>query len=159
VSARRKPSEGQISASRKRTNCQELDQPKAPLCLWNPIPVSRPVVDPSVLELADPQRSVEIVLYWLARTEHWLSPSGWLRAWVRLNLWTAVVLAVCTFTVVPAVTAVVAGLTGLTQEMSQISDHLGRSFASLLPLFGALILLGALWRLFGPRGWRAICRN
>ena len=125
--------------------CSELEQPNTAnvaLQLCNPQPITRPVVDPAILELAALQRSIQVILYWLARIEHWLSPTGWLRAWIRLNLWVAVVLAACAFTVVPAITAVVAGLTGLTLELSRISDDLGRSFASLLPLLSALILLG-----------------
>ena len=110
------------------------------LRLWNPQPIVRPRPDPAILELPAMQRSVEVVVYWLARTEHWISPSGWLRAWIRLNVWSAVVLAILAFTVVPAVTALVAGLTGLTLELSRVSDDLGRSFASLLPLTGTLVL-------------------
>lgn len=112
------------------------------LALWNPQPITRPQIDSAVLDLPPAQRGVEVILYWTARTEHWLSPTGWLRAWVRLNLWVAVVLAVCAFTVLPAVAVTVAGLAGLTLEISRISDDLGRSFASLLPLIGGLILAG-----------------
>jgi hypothetical protein len=31
------------------------------------------------------ERGAEVVGWWLARLEHWLSASGWLRAWLRLE--------------------------------------------------------------------------
>jgi len=123
-------------------NQHPLRKATAELCLWNPQPVSRPKVDPGILHLRAHQRSVEVIVHWLARMEHWLSPSGWLRAWIRLNVWIAVVLAISAVTAVPAVTAVVAGLTELTREVSFLSDDVGRSFLSLLPVFGSLSVIG-----------------
>lgn len=139
---KKQPAPGCELAPEQRSNLPRSPLPKWQVRLWSPQPIARPRPDPAMLALPPVQRSVEVVVYWLARTEHWISPSGWLRAWVRLNLWSAVVLATIAFTVIPAVSALVAGLTGLTLELSRISDDLGRSFASLLPVTGTLILAG-----------------
>ena len=41
-----------------------------------------------------PERSAEVLRFTGLRIEHWLSRGGWLREWIRLNLWVAVILTV-----------------------------------------------------------------
>lgn len=79
------------------------------LRVWDPKPVPEPRVDPDLPELPWPARSAEVIRYGLARAEHWLSPGGLLREWLRLNLWGALVLSAAAVLVVPAVTAVLKG--------------------------------------------------
>ncbi len=60
--------------------------------LWKQEPVTPPVPD---LELTPDhwvERGAEVIGWSLARLEHWISASGWLRAWLRLNLFLSIVL-------------------------------------------------------------------
>ena len=124
------------------------------LVLWNPQPIQRPVVDATFVHLPWHQRAVEVVVYLLAQTEYWLSPNGWLRAWLRLNLWIAVVLGISAATVVPAVRSVMSGVTGWTGEVSHISDDIARIVHRLPPIvvtIGAIFLMVYLVRRFRHR--------
>jgi hypothetical protein len=97
------------------------------------------------LRLPATQRAVEVVVLWLARLEHWLSPGGWLRAWVRLNFIFAAALGVSASTVVPVVAMVLEGLGGWTSRIGLITEDLGIAAARGLPpviVAAGLVLLG-----------------
>lgn len=78
--------------------------------MWDPAPVPKPVIDPDLDQLGWPERCAEVVRHALLSVEHWLSRGGWLREWIRLNLWLAVVLIAATVLVIPPVTALLDGV-------------------------------------------------
>ena len=106
----------------------------AQLVLWETQPITRPILDRGFLELPPSQRSVEVILYWMARGEHWLSPNGWLRAWVRLNLIIAVLLGVSALTVVPVGTLVLEGVSGWTSQVGLLTRDVGLAVQMLPPI-------------------------
>tara|TARA_R110002096_G_scaffold342549_1_gene535525 strand:- start:10547 stop:11164 length:618 start_codon:yes stop_codon:yes gene_type:complete len=126
--------EGDATSPSRGSQSPSHDSGRSDLGLWNPHPIQRPALDQEFQSLAWPQRGVEAILYWLGCSEHWLSPSGWLRAWLRLNIWIAVFLTISAFTVVPAVAAVMTGLAGWTGQVSVLSDDIGRIVHSLPPI-------------------------
>lgn len=61
---------------------------------WNPEELQKPEIDPEFTELHVLERSAEAVRYQTARLEYWLSPSGTLRAWLKVCLRFAVAMTV-----------------------------------------------------------------
>ena len=69
---------------------------------WHPAKVEAPKVDPALPILNEVQRSAEVFRYSVLRTEYWLSPSGTLREWIRLNLMVALIIGTPALVVVPS---------------------------------------------------------
>ena len=103
-------------------------EPSAGLVLWEPQPLAAPSLPSEFDRLPHVPRSFESVRFALARLERWLSPEGWLRAWLRLNLIIAVVLCCSAVLVLPVV---------------------GHVFAELVAWTGMILL----WRHLRRRGW------
>lgn len=122
--------------------------------LWDQQPLLRPRVDPSLPHLPWLNRGIEVLLHSLARLEFWLSPNGWLRAWVRLNLLLTIILTVLSVTVLPVVTAVLAEITGWTGMASDMAGSLTKAVQSLPPVavtIGAIFLLLQIVRRYRSR--------
>ena len=62
-------------------------------CLWKQERIERPTPDLELTPDSGMERGAEVVGWWIARLEFWLSESGWLRAWLRFNLIVSIVLA------------------------------------------------------------------
>jgi len=110
--------------------------------LWKQEPVSPPVPD---LELTPDhwvERGAEVVGWSLARLEHWLSASGWLRAWLRLNLFLSIVLTSAGVLLLPPVTRV---LEQLARSSHWLGDILGEVFRLVTGLPPVVISLGVVY--------------
>ena len=120
-----------------------LGQPARPvlqlaLRIWNPKPVPKPSITPDLERLGWPERCAEVVCHALLGVEHWLSRGGWLREWIRLNLWIAVVLIVVALLVVPPVTAVLEGVRDWTGLLGATVANINTAVATLPPIVLAL---------------------
>lgn len=71
---------------------------------WQPEPLARPEVDHDLPRLNAIERSAEVMRFSVCEFEHWLSPGGSLREWIRFNLRLALGLAVPGLLVAPLVT-------------------------------------------------------
>ncbi|MCB1132631.1 MAG: hypothetical protein KDN05_16005 [Verrucomicrobiae bacterium] len=60
--------------------------------LWKQEPLDRPTANLELTPDSWVERGAEVLGWSLARFEYWLSASGWLRAWLRLNLLVSIVL-------------------------------------------------------------------
>ena len=60
--------------------------------LWKQEPIDPPMPRLELTPDSWVERGAEVVGWSLARLEYWLSESGWLRAWLRLNLFLSIVL-------------------------------------------------------------------
>jgi hypothetical protein len=87
---------------------------------WNPLPITPPVIDPDLGELNPLVRAAEVLCYSARRLEHWLSPNGSLREWVRLNLLVAAIIAVIGFLVVPVLAFLLGGIAACVALVFQI---------------------------------------
>ena len=67
-------------------------------------PIDRPQVDHQLTELSAIERAAEVLSYSAYRLEYALSPGGHLRAWLKLNLLLALLLAIPTVLIMPVVT-------------------------------------------------------
>ena len=110
--------------------------------LWKQEPVSPPVPD---LELTPDhwvERGAEVIGWSLARLEHWLSSSGWLRAWLRLNLFLSIVLTSAGVLLLPPVAQV---LEQLARSSHWIGAILGEVFKLVTGLPPVVISVGVLY--------------
>ena len=106
--------------------------------VWHPAPVPKPKITPDLERLCWPERSAEVVCHALLSLEHWLSRGGWLREWIRLNLWIAVVLIVISLLVVPPVTVVLEGVRDWTSLVSATVGNINTAVGKLPPIVLAL---------------------
>jgi len=110
--------------------------------LWKQDPVPPPVPD---LELTPDhwvERGAEVVGWSLARLEHWLSESGWLRAWLRLNLFLSIVLTIAGMLLLPPVAQV---LEQLARSSHWIGLIISEVFGLVTGLPPVVISLGVLY--------------
>jgi hypothetical protein len=106
--------------------------------VWGPAPVPKPVIPTDLEYLTWPERSVAVVGHAMLSLEYWLSRGGWLREWVRLNLWLAVVLIVAALLVIPPVTAVLEGFRDWTGLMSATMSNINVAVAKVPPIVLAI---------------------
>lgn len=89
---------------------------------WQPKPLPEPVVDSELPHLNGIERAAEVIRFILTTLEHWLSPSGRLREFVKMNARLAIAIAVPVVIVAPLVTLALEQLKGwvalLTSTMS-----------------------------------------
>ncbi len=110
--------------------------------LWKQEPVSPPVPDLELTQDHWVERGAEVVGWSLARLEHWLSASGWLRAWLRLNLFLSIVLTSAGVLLLPPVTRV---LEQLARSSHWLGDILGEVFRLVTGLPPVVISLGVVY--------------
>lgn len=110
--------------------------------LWKQEPIECPVPDLELTPDSWVERGAEVIGWWLARLEYWLSESGWLRAWLRLNLLASIVLTVAGVLLLPPVAQVL-------EQVAKSSHWLGAILGDLLEVLTglppALISLGVLY--------------
>ena len=106
--------------------------------VWTPVSIPKPVIYAELERLPWPERSAEVVVHALLSTEFWLSRSGWLREWVRFNLWLAVVLVVSTVLVLPPVTAILEGARDWSGLVSVTLVNVNTAVSGLPPIVLAL---------------------
>lgn len=102
--------------------------------VWSPAPIPKPVIIADLEQLSWPERSAEVVCHALRSAEYWLSRGGWLREWIRLNLWLGVVLIVAALLVVPPVTALLEGLRDWTGLLRATVGNIEVAVTRLPPL-------------------------
>ena len=71
---------------------------------WRPKPLPAPVVDNELPHLNGIERAAEVIRFILTTLEHWLSPSGQLREFVKMNARLSIAIAVPVVLVAPLVT-------------------------------------------------------
>jgi hypothetical protein len=120
----------------------ELPDPGELNRLWKQEPVTAPEPDLELTPDSWVERGAEVLGWWLARLEHWLSASGWLRAWLRLNLFFAVVLTSAGLLLLPPVARVLEQLASSSHWLGRIAGDL---FALLTALPPVALSLGALY--------------
>ena len=110
--------------------------------LWKQEPLDRPTAN---LELTPDnwvERGAEVLGWSLARFEYWLSASGWLRAWLRLNLFLSVLLMIAGVLLLPPAERV---LRQLAQSSVWVGTILGEVFKLVTGLPPVVVSLGVLY--------------
>ena len=106
--------------------------------VWDPAPVPKPTIDPYLDHLSWPERCAEVLRHGLLSVEYWLSQGGWLREWIRLNLWVGVVLLAAAIMVVPPVTALLEGVRDWTGLVSTTVSNINAAVSALPAIVLAL---------------------
>jgi len=114
------------------------------------MPIQTPAVNPELEQLGPVERAGEVVRYSIQRAEHWLSPGGMLREWLRFNLKLALFLGIPTVVLTPIITLLLT--TAVT--WSGILADIARNLVLIPAWLGAALLIIAsisfLWRfIFG----------
>ncbi len=118
--------------------------------LWKQEPLDRPTAN---LELTPDnwvERGAEVLGWSLARFEFWLSASGWLRAWLRLNLFLSVLLMIAGVLLLPPAERVLRQLAQSSRWVSAVVHDLFGILTSLPPV---VISLGILYLTFLLARW------
>ena len=71
---------------------------------WKPQPIEPPRVDEEVTQLPPIERSAEVLRFTVLKAEHWLSPNGRLREWLRFNFVAALIIGVPALLIIPIIT-------------------------------------------------------
>ena len=113
--------------------------------LWKQEPVEPPTPRLELTEDSWVERGAEVIGWHFCRLEYWLSGNGWLRAWLRLNLFLSIAFTVAGVLLLPPVTRVL-------EELANTSHWLGRILIDVLELLSAvppvIISLAAIYLLF-----------
>ena len=72
--------------------------------LCKPEPIAKLSVNRSFLKMNPLERAAEVLRYSALKTEHWLSPNGRLREWMRLNILAAFFIGIPALIIVPILT-------------------------------------------------------
>lgn len=91
---------------------------------YDPRPLAKPTVDPHLATLPAIERVAEVCRYTLAKLEYSLSAGGGLRAWFKLNLLIAVLLAIPALLVLPVITLVLGTFASWAEFLAVIASHL-----------------------------------
>ncbi len=115
---------------------------------WRPTALPVPQVDQEFDLLGPIERSAEVIRYQCQNAEYWISPGGWLREWIRLNLRVAIFLAIPAITVGPLMTFMLEGVSSWVVHCRTIQASLLQSpFAALL-LIGVCLAVAWVIRAF-----------
>ena len=111
--------------------------------VWQPKPIERPRIDRSFLKLTPIERSAEVLRYSLLKAEHWLSPNGRLREWLRLNILAALIIGIPALIVVPIVTYLLGQFATWTVFLVKVARNLvlfiAYALASVAMISGAVM--------------------
>jgi len=107
---------------------------------WKQQPITKPKPDLELPSESWLKRGAEVIGWWFAKFEHWLSGSGWLRAWLRFCLWVCITLTAAGLLLLPAVSTVLAEFAVSTQWVATIIGHLATAVTVLPPVLISLAM-------------------
>jgi hypothetical protein len=91
---------------------------------WQPTPLPEPHIDRHLTQRNAIERSAIVPTFWCMKAEHWISPGGSLREWIRLNAYAALFVAIPTFIIVPIITALLTQFVTWTALLGVIIKNL-----------------------------------
>lgn len=107
---------------------------------WEPAPIALPVVDAELTTLPALERVTEVCRYSVLRLEHALSRGGRLRAWVRLHLSVAAILAIPALSVVPVLTLLLGQFVTLTAFLYQAAMNILWTVLTIIATISAALM-------------------
>lgn len=123
---------------------------------WQPVPISAPVIDHDLNEMATSERITEVCRYQLLRLEYGVSCGGGLRAWLRVNVLVATVVLIPALLVVPVLNVLAGSFATLTTFLLQAAINLFISVLTAIATVAAVLafvsVMKVLW--LGNRGRR-----
>ena len=125
--------------------------------LWKQEPIDPPKPTLELTPDSWVERGAEVIGWSLASLEFWLSKSGWLRAWFRLNLLLSIVLTSAGVLLLPPVARVLEQLSRGSHWFAEIVEDLVSAVTALPPMIislGVIYLGFVLFRRFRRRSQR-----
>lgn len=110
------------------------------LSTWKPRGIEKPQVTRQITHLHPIERSAEVLRYSILRAEWWISPTGRLRQWLRLNLLVSLYLSIPALLIVPVVTYFLNSFVTWTILLVQIGKNL--LLVPLLAIAGIAVITG-----------------
>jgi hypothetical protein len=112
---------------------------------WKPKPMERPRVNRSFVKMGPLERAAEVMRYSALKTEHWLSPNGRLREWMRLNILAALFIGIPALIIVPNLTFLLGQFATWMLFMAQAARNLviiaGYLLAAVAMITAALMFI------------------
>ena len=105
---------------------------------WHPQPLNAPQVDPDLPNLNGLQRAVGALRYAFLSLEHWMSPSGRIREFMRWNAIVAVLLLIPAMLIFPIITLILWQVAGWVGALANIACTL---VIISLAVLGSIILV------------------
>lgn len=115
---------------------------RALMLAWNPSRIKLPELDPHLEALPPVERVSEVLRFSVLSVEAAISPNGGLRAWLKLNVLVALVLAIPAALVVPVITYLLSGFSTWSQFLAEIANNLLQATASLVGMVFVVVIGG-----------------
>lgn len=115
---------------------------RALMLAWRPLPVEPPALDPHLETLSGVERVAEVLRFSVLSVEVAISPHGSLRAWLKLNVLVALVLAIPAMLVVPVITYLLSGFSTWSQFLAEIANNLLQAAVSLVGMVLVVVIGG-----------------
>jgi hypothetical protein len=109
---------------------------------WRPTPVAPPTLDSNLEALSGIERVAEVLRFSALSVENAISPHGGLRAWLKLNLLVALVLAIPAVLVVPVITYLLSGFSTWAQFLAAIANNLLSAAVSMVGMVLVVVIGG-----------------
>ena len=110
---------------------------------YDPQPIARPAVNPQLPLMTAIPRITEVCRYSLAKLEYSLSSGGGLRAWFKLNLLLALMIAIPALLVMPAITLVLGTFATWTDFLAMAATNI--FWATLAIIATSALITGGLF--------------
>jgi hypothetical protein len=114
---------------------------------WQPRPLALPRADGEMIRCGAVERAAEVFRYMFHRLEYWISPNGWLREWIRINLRVALLVAIPALVVAPLVTRALIHLNAWVTQLNNTTSALVLFPLSAVLVLGLICLLIYLFRM------------
>lgn len=115
---------------------------RALMLAWRPTLVAPPTLDSHLETLSGIERVAEVLRFSALSVENAISPYGGLRAWLKLNLLVALVLAIPAALVVPVITYLLSGFSTWAQFLAAIANNLLNAAVSMVGMFLVVVIGG-----------------
>lgn len=115
---------------------------RALMLAWRPIPVEPPALDSHIETLSGVERVAEVLRFNVLTIEAAISPHGGLRAWLKLNVLVALVLAIPAILVVPVITYLLSGFSTWSQFLAEIANNLLQAAISMVGMVLVVVIGG-----------------
>lgn len=109
---------------------------------WKPVPLSTPEIDPHLTDLSALERVAEVLRYKLLQIEYAISADGGVRAWLRLNLLFACLLAIPAVFVVPVITWLMGSFVTLTGFLLAAAQNLLYAAITIIAAISLVLAFG-----------------
>jgi hypothetical protein len=115
---------------------------RALILAWRPTPVAPPTLDSHLETLSGIERVAEVLRFSVLSVENAISPQGGVRAWLKLNLLVALVLAIPAVLVVPVITYLLSGFATWAQFLATIANNLLHVAVSMVGMVLVVVIGG-----------------